>query len=216
MKFVKENIHDIVRLMLNQVALAVFGLVLVSAARMANGAVGVLALVASIVAILFYMYILYATMQEIGSKHRVRVDGNRMKRDNFWGLKVMTLAQIPTIIVLLLLFIGYIFMIPLGSAEWCRVFGTNLYALSQIVVAFLQSMYDGLISFFLFKVGLFSETRGFLESNIGYGSLVYFFCFLLSLVPGLLVCWGSYVMGLHDKKLISLFIRNNTENSDKQ
>ncbi len=202
MKFIKENIHDIIRLMLNQVALAVFGLVLVSAARMANGVVGGLALGASILSILFYMYILYATMQEIGSKHRVRVDGGRMERDTFWGLKIMTLAQIPTFVVLFLMLLGYLCMIPFGF----ETFGTNLYAISQIVIAFIQSMYDGLIGFLLYHMGVFSSSRTFVSMTTG--PLIYFFAFLLSVIPGLLVCWGSYVMGLHDMKLMNLIVRN--------
>ncbi len=213
MKFIKENIHDIVRLMLNQLALAVFGIVLVSAARMANGVAGVLSLLASIVSILFYLYILYATLQETGSKHRIKVDGNRMKRDNLWGLKVMALSLTPTFATLLLMFIGYILMVPCGSNHICSVAGTNLFAIAYYIVRFILSMYEGAIGYVLSAAGVFDTTGAFVHMTTG--PLVYIISFLLMVIPGLLVCWGSYVMGLHDKKLLS-FLNNKAPNdSDK-
>ncbi len=193
MKFIKENFHDIVRLVLNQIALAVFGLVLVSAARMANdGQIGVLALCASILSILFYMYILYATLQETGSKHRVRVDGGRMKRDNLWGMKVMAVAQIPNLILIVLLYIGLFLSFSSGPAGDV---GTGIHGIVQLIIYVFQAPFNGLIGFIS---GTDVTTKTMVIVTVGY---------TLSVIPGLLVCWGSYVMGLHDKKLSSLFTR---------
>ncbi len=205
MKFIKEHINDIVRLMLNQFALAVFGIVLVSASRMANkGVYGGLALGFGIFSILFYMYILYATLQEMGSKHRVRIESGRMTRDPLYGLKLMTLAQVPTLLVLLFLFISYPFSFVLEVNFFKFVFLVFNY-----VIYFIQAMYSGVIGFILSKCNLLDATTG--ELTTSTGALVHIICYFVSVIPGILVCWVSYLMGLRDIKIASVFRRRPPE-----
>ncbi len=204
MKFIKENLHDIVRLMLNQIALGVFGYVLYAASCMANGGkIGGLALGASILSILFYMYILYATMQETGSKHAVRIEGNRMKRDTTWGLKVMALSLVPTALLLLVKILGLIlFAMP---SEVVSDAGALIFGIVEFIFTFILAPYNGLVGYI---TGSSAELRTMIFIIIGNA---------LSLLPGIFVCWGSYVMGLHDKKLFNLFVKNNANvKSDDQ
>ncbi len=201
MKFIKENIHDIIRLILNQVVMGVFGYVLFAAACMANeGEIGGLAIGASILSIFFYMYILYATLQETGAKHRVRVDGNRMKRDNFWGLKVMALSLIPTGVIMLVRIIGL--LLYLASSEGVAAAGNLIFVITEFVFTFILSPYNGVIGFI---TGSSADTKTMIFVTVGYA---------VSVIPGLLVCWGSYIMGLHDTKLINLIIRKPSDNGD--
>ena len=186
MRFFKENSYEIVRLFLNQFALAVFGLVLVMAARMwSGGEFNWLSLVASIFSVLFYLYILYATLLEIGMKHRVKIECGSRERDVFFGLKLMLFAQVPNFLVLLLMFFGWLF----GYAVVNSSFGIGLYGVMQMIMYFLQSMYDGII-------GAIVPTT----PNI-WNCLWVWLAYFVSVIPGILVCWGSYVLGLHNKKL---------------
>ena len=80
MGFIKENSYQIVRLMLFQFAMAVFGIVLIFATRMASdGAFSPLSLVASTLSVGLYMYILYATVQELGAKDKIRYEHSEEK-----------------------------------------------------------------------------------------------------------------------------------------
>ncbi len=201
MKFIKENIHDILRLLLNQIALGVFGWVIFAATCKANDdKIGLLAFFASIFSIIFYMYILYATMQEIGSKHRIRVDGGRMKRNTAWGLIVMAISLIPTAAVLLIRFVAI--LLQLIPNEITVTSSKFVFVLTEYFLNFALSCYNGVIGFI---TGSSASIPNMLFVTLGY---------TLSLLPGLLVCWGSYVMGLHDKKLFSFLVKSNKNNPD--
>ena len=186
MGFVKKYSYDIVRLMLNQFALAVFGVVLITAARMrVNGNFDWLTLVVSIFSALFYLYILYATLLEMGGKHKVKIDSGSLAEDKHLGLKLMLFAQIPNFAVLLLMLIGWLF----GHALTENSFFVGMYGVAQLVIYFLQSMYDGII--------------GAIMPN-ATGTLQFFFvwlAYLVSILPAVLVAWGSYILGLKDKKI---------------
>ena len=185
-RFFKENSYEIVRLFLNQFALAVFGIVLVMAARMwSGGDFNWLSLVASIFSVLFYLYILYATLLEIGMKHRVKIESGSRVCDAHFGLKLMLFAQIPNLLVLLLMFLGWLF----GYAVTNGSFGIGLYGVTQMILYFLQSMYDGII-------GAIVPTE-----PTTLNCLLVWIAYVVSVLPGILVCWGSYVLGLHGKKL---------------
>lgn len=186
MKFLKQNSYDIVRLLLNQFALAVFGVVLTTAARMrADGGFDWLTLVVSIFSALFYLYILYATLLEMGGKHKVKIDSGSMPGDRHLGVKLMLIAQIPNFLVLFLMLLGWIF----GHAVAGNSFFIGLFGITQMIMYFLQSMYDGII--------------GAIIPNAS-GTLDYFFVwlsYLISVLPAILVAWGSYILGLKEKKI---------------
>ncbi len=201
MRFFKENSYDVMRLFLNQFAFAVFGIVLVMASRMANdGQFGVLSLCAGIFSALFYMYVLYATLREMGTKHKIRVDNGRMPRDKQYGLKLMLFAQVPNFVLLFFLLLGFLLAFVFGGApdisggaNGAAKVGVNMYTIAQLILYFLQAMYDGIIGYILPAA---SDARTCLGIMIAY---------FISVIPGILVCWGSYNMGLHDKKIIDIF-----------
>lgn len=186
MQFIKKNSYEIVRLFLNQFALAVFGLVLITAARMhVEGAFDWLSLVVSICSVLFYLYILYATLLEIGGKHSVKVESGTMAADRHYGLKVMLFAQVPNVVILLLMFVGWLFGFACTQAD----FFVGLYGVMQILLYFLQSMYDGIIG-------------AILPSAVGpLNCFFVWLAYLLSVIPAVLVAWGSYNLGLKNKRL---------------
>lgn len=186
MGFIKKNSYEIVRLILNQIALSVFGVVLIMAARMrGKGGFDWLSLVVSIFSTLFYLYVLYATLLEIGGKHRVKVEAGSMARDDCFGLKLMLIAQIPNFVVLACMFFGWLF----GHAVANNSFFVGMYGVAQIIMYFLQSMYDGII--------------GAIIPNAA-NTMNYFFvwlAYLISVLPAILVSFGSYILGVEDKKL---------------
>lgn len=189
MLFFKENSYEVVRLLLFQFAMAVFGIVLIFATRMAtDGAFTWLTLLASILAVLLYMYVLYATMQDLGAKDKIRVESGRVPADKRRGLKIMLFAQVPNFVVLFLMLLGYLLAYVFGA----EVVGTNIFGITNILMYFMQSMYDGII-------GMLTDSE---PTNIN--CLKTTLMYIVSVVPGILVCWGSYNLGLKDKKLFAL------------
>lgn len=194
MGFIKKNSYEIVRLMLNQFALSVFGIVLITAARQRiKSGFDWLSLVVSIFSTLFYLYILYATLLEIGGKHKVKVEAGSMVCDRRFGLKLMLLAQIPNFVILLFMFLGWLF----GHAVTHASFFAGMYGVAQIIVYFMQSMYDGIIGVIIPAV----DSVALSDVEMIRISFFVWLAYLLSVIPAILVSWGSYILGLEDKKL---------------
>ena len=189
MRFFKQHSYEIVRLFLNQVALGVFGIVLFSATLVAgDGEYSYLTLLASIGSVLFYMYILFATMRELGAKDKIRIEGVGMNEDKNWGIKVALFSQIPNLFVLLLMVLGWFFAYVLHVGG----FGLNLFSISYIIIGFLQAPYKGIQG----AIVPVLETGGQCISC----ALLY----LVSTLPAILVCWGGYRLGLCDKRKVKL------------
>ena len=185
MRFFKENSYEIVRLFLNQIALAVFGIVLFSATLMAgDGQYTYLTLLASIGSVLFYLYILFATLRDLGAKDKIRIEGTGKDEDKNWGLKVALYAQIPNLVVIFLMFLGWFLAYVCGAAS----FGLNLFSICYVIIGFLQACFKGI--------------QGSIVSSLAGGTQC-FLCsliYLLSTIPVILVCLYSYRLGLSDKR----------------
>ena len=186
MQFAKKNSYDIIRLFLNQIALSFFGLILLFATGMANdGKVGTISLVTSIFSVLFYLYILYATLNELGMKDAIKIEAGTLKADSCRGLKLILWAQSPNFIVVLLMALGWIISYPLGAPNA----GLNLYTVAMVILHFLQAMYQGIIQFF------------FPSAVDMWDALWVLLLYIASLIPQILVCWLSYYLGTKNIKL---------------
>jgi hypothetical protein len=81
------------KLLLNQFGGAIFGIMLTGAAAKSSRVMFFVGLVA----IVFYLYLVYSSSWEWGSKIAVRVEGGRLERKPFDGFKYSFYASIPTI-----------------------------------------------------------------------------------------------------------------------
>lgn len=95
LEFFKKNSYLIVRLMLNQFGMTVFGLMTSMAAAAVDnalagdGAVGRTCMIwVSVFAIIFYMYINYMAMKEEGQKDKIRLDAGRAEYTPLRGLGI--------------------------------------------------------------------------------------------------------------------------------
>ena len=84
-KFFKENIAMIWKVILTQIAMMIFGLIVVLATAMINE---VLCQVAGALSILLYLFVLYSHFIEKGNEDKIKIDGGRMEKKNFYGLFV--------------------------------------------------------------------------------------------------------------------------------
>ena len=179
--FFTANSGTVVKILIHQLGLTVFGFLLYSAA--ASGGSTPIILGLGIFSAVFYLVLLYVLSWDNGAKDKIRIDGGRMKRDRFKGAKVALIANIPNLILAILSLVGYLCIdkVALNSAgnyvspKWA----VNLHAISQIIGVFLNSMYTGI------------------ADVIGLNARPYYL--FIVCVPAILVCGLGYFFGTYEK-----------------
>ncbi|MBQ7161915.1 MAG: hypothetical protein IJR90_09430 [Clostridia bacterium] len=101
LKFLKENSYNIVRLFLSQIALAVFGLVMTIFTQNMSDMVY---LTVGIFCVVFYVYLIYIIVHDIGSKDKPAVDAGRAEPQYLKGLWLGLAANALNIICGIMIF----------------------------------------------------------------------------------------------------------------
>ncbi len=165
------------RLFIHQFGLTVFGLLLYSAAKVSGNEALVVAF--SIFSVLFYLFLLYVLMWETGAADKIRIDGGRMKRDVLKGLKTTLLANIPNYVFAVASTVSYLCidkaLLDANGNYVSPKWALNVYAISQTVGFYLNSMYAGI------------------ADGLGISTAPYWL-FILT-VPALIVCGVGYWLG---------------------
>lgn len=144
-----------VKLFLNQIAITLFA-TMVSIATFSDRKI---LLAISIFSILFFLYLNYTTLWEIGSKDQIRVDGGRLKGNKARGLWLSLGANIPNILLALLTGIGAI----INTA-----FSQSMSMICDILSRFLNNMYFGTLNFLeyvIYRNPLVSKAQELLTSS---------------------------------------------------
>ena len=149
MRFIKENSYDIVKFFIYQVGIAIFSIALLTAATTATGEdsslKSIMKLLVSILAVGFYVLLVYMVSWEEGAKDRIRIDGGKIAGDRFKAAKTALIANLPNFV-----FAGVAVISSLlysdGNA-WNTVLGIFL-----AIIGLIESMYIGLIQFVLSSV----------------------------------------------------------------
>ena len=140
--FFKEHSYSVVKMFLNQFAMSIFGLMLAAASSVANNQT--LLVASSIFSILFYMFLLYTMTWELGAKEKIKVEAGRGNNNSFIGLYMSIVANIPNLLLAVLMTVGFVFGSENGlfAYEWAG----GLYTVSRIIALLIQGMYNGIIS----------------------------------------------------------------------
>jgi hypothetical protein len=185
--FLKENSYNMVRLFVYQFGMTVFG----SSLAMASQANKPLLLITSIFATLFFMYLVYSSMWEIGAKDYIRIEAGRLIPRPALGLCIACGAGMPNYILLLLTYIGFIFASP--DIGICADWATGLFSVVHLIFRLLNGMYLGILSIALSS----TDASGIMsiENMLMCGATV---------IPALLSAWLGYFIGAKGKTLRSL------------
>ena len=146
--FLSKHSYDFVRILLVQsmiggffgfaLAIAVTGIVTQNSETGSAGATSeTLLLITSVCAIIFYLFLIYVQIWEIGGKDRILEDGGRRQKTPLRGLIVSLIAYIPMILMAILLLVTYPYGETMESAG-------NLYMVINMLTRFLHAMYLGL------------------------------------------------------------------------
>ncbi len=180
-KFLKNNSDMIVKLIVHQFGLTVFGFLLYSAANVSGNRSLVIGF--SIFSVAFYLFLIYILAWENGSKDKIRIDAGRQKRDVFKGLKADLVAQIPNILIATTSLIAYLCInkgvLNEAGQFLTPVWAVNTHAVCQLIGFYINAMYLGIFDY----LGLIS---------------VPFSLFLL-MIPTLLTCTLGYYFGTKEK-----------------
>lgn len=180
MAYVRENFHFITKMWLNQFGGAFLGLMVSLAVSSSEN--NTLVLLSAIFSALFYVYLQYTVMWDLGARDIIRVQGNRAEYHPLTGLKMSLVANIPNIILALLIVIGYIFGSQEGSFgyDWA---GT-LYVVSKGIAVVWEAMYNGFVQ-------LYSPHNPII--------------FVFMIVPALAAATAGYYLGTKNFRVLGLF-----------
>lgn len=188
--FFKNHSYDMVTMLLNQIAIALFGMTLVFATMKSDN--DALRNITSVFSILFYLVLLYMKAWDIGFKDKVSVEQGKKEDKPLRGALISLCAN--SINYLLAIFIMLRALLPNVA------FFDSLGSLSQGIAIFGQGMYAGL-----------------LVNQLGGAVLTsYWFTYFIIPLPAILVCGMAYYFGLHDVKYTGFFHKNQYPESDRE
>ena len=169
-EFFKRYSYESVHLLLNQVAIGLFGLVLALAAGMAKNET--LRTVTSAFAVVFYLFLQFAAAWRIGWEDRSSIELGKKQLDVWVPLKVWLLASSLNLLLALCISLSIWFN---GAGILGGVGGV-----ASVIKNIIEGMYTGLLAL---KVG-------------GVPLNTYWFIHFLTSVPTLIVVYISYMSGV--------------------
>ncbi len=179
-KFMERYSYESVHLFLNQIAIALFGLVLAISAGMADS--DALKIITSVFAVIFFLMMHYSTMWKVGANDRLADDLGKMQVDYSVPFKMWLLSNSLNLLLALLLTVGKL----LVDVEVLGSIG----AVAGVINLIVQGMYTGLLSIDAFGAPLNS----------------YWFMHFIITLPALAVCYFGYFLG---SKNIKMFGKKN-------
>lgn len=167
--FFERYSYECVRMLLNQVAISIFGFALaMTAINIGNDG---LLLGTSIAAIIFYLALTYGNGWKMGAGDKVGVEYGKRKYNPFIGLLVSLVANSINLILAILITVG-----TLAGVE-------GLTSISRMIALLAQGMYQGLLAT--------------VQLNGAYLNSVWWAYFLIT-IPAMLVATVSYIAGVKD------------------
>lgn len=141
-EFFKEHSYSVVKMFLYQFAISVFGTTLAFAASSSENTT--LLVLSSVCSVIFYLFLIYTMVWELGAKEKIRVEAGRGNTNPLIGLYISLAANIPNLLLAILIMIGDIFGNENGAFayEWAG----GLCGISRAIALFLQGMYVGILN----------------------------------------------------------------------
>ena len=180
--FFKKYSYTIVKLFLNQFAISLFGIGLAFACSYSKN--NTLLLLTSIGSVIFYLFLEYAIMWEVGAKDGITARSRHTSR-GLWRGFVMSICANAINIVSALLVFSKVFT----GAE------NQVSAVGQFIAMVMQGMFQGILSQ---RIG---------EAQLNDFWWVYF----LILIPGILVTGVAYIIGSYGWHATNILIPTNKD-----
>ena len=190
MRFFKNNLDIISKLMINQVGVAIFSFFLYTAAGAINADSTIsltIKISISAFAIVFYLVLIYNIVWEVGAKDKIKIDGKRLQRTPQKGILLGIFANIGNFAV-----IGSALVLMLIYMNTGVEALNSVFAVLNFIFRFFVAMYLGVIQ------GICSPFAA--DKNLYY--LTQTIAFLVFSILSALAIHLSYIMGLNDWRII--------------
>ena len=175
--FFERYSYDSVRLLLNQVAISMFGFALAMSSLKTES--GTLLLWSSVASIVFYLALTYGTAWKTGSNDRLSIEYGKIPFTPLRGLMISLVANSINILMAVLIAVGTLF--GLGGLE----------GIANAIALLGQGMYQGVLA-----VG-----------RIGGEALnTYWWVYFLIPLPAMLVSTVAYIAGAKDFHITNMGI----------
>lgn len=193
--FFNNHLYNIIKMFVNQIAISIFGFVLFAATSAAevNGTSSILTIVVSCCAILFYLFLIYTMIWDIGAKDKISVDVGKKPYRPYTGLILALVANIPNYLIAIAYTIAYPFM---ANHAWAG----NTAGVAQTASLFIQGMYRGLIS----------------SVSIGSNRLSHFWwIYFIIIIPSLVTSWLGYFLGHKNFRFFAFITKKFNKTEEK-
>ena len=184
----QKHSYNAVRLFIDQIAISIFGLVLaIACGRVENDT---LKIITSGGAIIFYLFLLYAAMWEVGSKDKFGIDNGTKKSIPLTGLFVALLANsLNLLLAIVILACNYV-------SEESALYTVG--ALARVIALFIEGMYTGILSL---------DVGGMALNN-------YWISYFVIIIPALVTSAIAYWCGTKGYHFSKILIPENPEDAE--
>ena len=183
--FFHDYLYSVVKMFINQFAIAIFGTSLTFAtthAHLEDSGFDVLTFIVSIFSVIFYLFLIYTLTWEIGAKDRISVDVGKKPYRPHLGLLLSFLANLPNIIIAIIYFIATV-----SGAE-------NMMFVVRLIGSLLQGMFFGMLITVELPLG---ASGAYVAANTHWPT------FFIIIIPALITCWIAYYMGHRNIKIFA-------------
>jgi len=174
--FFSKYSYSMVKLFITQIALGLFGGVL----ALATSTNEALLWTAGIGSVLFYLFLIYVAVWEIGAKDRISIDLGKAKKRPYLGFLITLVANIPNVVIAAIYAICW--FVSRGEAG----IATNIAAFMKVVTLFIEGMYYGLMT------------------AIGIGVDNFWWAYFVIIVPAVVVGGVAYILGTMNAHLTKM------------
>ena len=186
-EFMKKYSYSAVKLFVSQIAISLFGLTLaIACAKIGD----TMKIVSSVGAVAFYLFLIYTSMWEVGSKDKFGIEYGKFEAKPLTGLYIALLANSINILLALVITV-------------CRAFpdGGVLSAIGGVtgsIAIFIEGMYSGLLTI---KIG---------ELPLNSFGLSYF----VITIPAIVTAAIAYYAGTKGCHFTKIMIPENPEEAE--
>lgn len=176
--------YSTIKMFINQFAIGIFGAVLSMATITAGN--DLLTIAVSIFAVLFYLFLIYHMIWEVGAKDRLAVDYDKLPNRPYFGFVIGLVANIPNLLIAILQTVAAIF----AGAEWASAIKAG----SAVAYVVIDGMYTGLGGAITLSVnGVATSLNSF------------WWMYYLIMIPSLLMTGFAYFLGHKNFRIASVF-----------
>ena len=186
-EFMKKYSYSSVKLFVSQMALSLFGLVLAIACAKIGKTMQV---VTSVGAVVFYLFLIYTSIWEIGSKDKFGIEYGKFKSNPLVGLYIGLLANSLNLLLAFLITLGLSF----GDGGILSKIG----GLCSSIAIFIEGMYSGILSVHIGEAPLNS----------------FWYPYFLITIPAIATSALAYYMGIKGVHLAKFMVPENPEEAE--